>query len=225
MTNVASTFAKAVRGYAHHRKVKAALPVLDPAQKLVRSDRSEEDARRELVAVVQANPAAARIAMNLTERSIDPVTDRAYRLIRAAVDQAPVQPVDPAKEADLREYEHWSTIPIGDAFRDLEALVPGLAALGAKAEAWAAAHPSPEPEQEALQSLTTASKVGRLLSKAPGRDELVVRSDLARRIALTYLQIARGDDSRGDASRAYAEIAATPITVSVTGPLRRPPDQ
>jgi hypothetical protein len=182
---------------------------------------SDEDAKRELAPAVEMNRSAARVAMTRTERSINPVADRAYRLIRAAVDDAPVPPVDPAKEPKVREIERWSQMPLRDVFQSLEPIVPGLGALGAQAEAWGAAHPSASQEQRLLQSLRISRKARRLLAKARNRDEVVLQCDLARRIALEYVAIALGDPSRGDASRSFAEIEATPITTTIT--WGRPP--
>src|SRR4051812_34079889 len=108
--------------------------------------------------IVRMNRDAAAAAIKRTERSVDRVGDRASRLIRAALDDAPVQPVDPAKAPLLQEFERWSQVPIREAFGRLDALAPGLAALGVEAEAWAAAHPGASEEARIFQSLKRSRK-------------------------------------------------------------------
>lgn len=221
MPALGSKIATVVRGYATYRSTKRARPVLVPAVRLARSDASDEDARQQLVPLVRRHPDAAQEVIERGRRSPDPVVDRASRLVRAARDGTLVPPVDPAKEAQLREFRSWSDVPLREAFARLEVIAPRLTALRAEAEAWHAAHPAADIEQRTFPWLRMTREVRRVLTQVPDQEQLVLRSDLAWRIALEYLEIALGDLRRGDASRSHAEIAATPNLVTFT--IGRPP--
>lgn len=197
------------------------MPVLEPATDLARSPVSDAEALQELAPLVARHPEATERALELGRRSISPDGDRAYRLIRAVVEGGPVRPVDPAKAPMIREFERWAELPVGDAFRQLTDLVPDLAGVGAEAEEWQRMHPNAEAEQHFRIQMRLGRTVGRLFENARDSEELVIRCDLARIIALEYLEVALGDRRRGDASTSVSQMMATPYTGTIT--FGRPP--
>jgi hypothetical protein len=197
-------------GYLTYRKTKRALPVLEPATDLARSPVSDADALRKLAPLVAANREAAELARQVTERSIDPADDRAYRLINAALEGGPVKPVDPAKAAFVSEFRRWIELSVGEAFRRLAELEPAVAPIGAEAAAWAEAHPDADFDQRLDIHLRLTRDAARLFPDWRKSEELVIGSGLARTIALQYVEVALGDHERGDLATPLGEISVTP---------------
>ena len=143
-----------------------------------------------LVAVGSALMAAA--ALNLGSRSPDPIEDRAYRLIKACVEDMPVLPIASDKVPRVREYERWTAMPIGEAFERLERIAPALSQLRA-----------------ATRALRESSS-----------DDVIVSSGLGRSIAIACLDVYLEAGGDADLERSFADIRATKkrFTIEVLPP-------
>jgi hypothetical protein len=208
-------------GYLSFRKAKRAMPVLKPAADIARSHMSDQDALREVASLVAGNREAAELAHQVTERSIDPANDRAYRLISAALEGGPVRPVDPAKAPMVSEFRRWTELPLGEAFRQLSEREPEVAPIGAQAAAWGETNATADFDQRTRIERRLMRDAARLFPDWRESDELVIRSGLARTIALEYIEVALGDHARGDLATPLGEIMVTPYRVTIS--FGRPP--
>lgn len=112
--------------------------------------------------------------------------------------------------------ERWRRLPLGDAFRELSNLVPDLKAIGAEADAWAAAHPEAGATDNLRPFMRLTKRVDELLEyPRESSPELVIRSGLARSIAVEYLLVALGDRGRGDIDTPFAEISQKPFSGTI----------
>jgi hypothetical protein len=192
-------------------ELKKALPVLAPAYRVALSDLPDEAAKLELVAVVRAHPEASQVALRRTGLpEAGYLTDRQHRLIKAAVTGMPVEPIEAERSAEFAAEAHLGRIPIDQAFDQLEALVPDLADRRAKAEAWREAHTTADRMERLRMFRSLTSGIDLLLGPRAAHSDPLVRSQVARSVAVSYISILLGDTSHGDRTTPYFTIARTP---------------
>lgn len=187
-------------------------PVLEPADDLAHSDLTDEEALEQLRPTVQANLELARTMLpRANDGGRDYIRDRMRRLVVAAVEGTPVAPM-PAEYAAEMEL---GRLPIAEAFRQLEALVPALAALRIEAEAWRDAHPDSEPVRDWVRESGKLVKRARAVVGPESRNpDSLCRSPTADGVAVGYLLMLLRDTQRGDPSTPYFQFqyARTPAT-------------
>lgn len=127
------------------------------------------------------------------------VSDRAYRLLVAAMAGSGVLPVRPELQERFERERKLGLMPIGDAFAHLAAVVPALADLASEIER---NHSTPMMAYfDRARSLIDVNKE-RLGSR------------LATGLVLEYFSIIRGDTSRGDVSTPYFRIRDKPMVTA-----------
>jgi hypothetical protein len=197
------------RAFSGQQDLRASQVVLDRAAAIVRTHPGDAEAVAELRSVVSAEPGGARM---LLERFADgresARTDRIYRLVRAALDDAPVEPVDPANAVLFARLDELAQMPIGQAFRRLAEIEPALDGLTAKIDPYPV-DPGPEAEhtREALMwQLAQRRRVAKLAGPQARRDDPVLRAWQMQELVLAYLRIAAGDVSCGDEGTSYHDV-------------------
>ena len=206
-----------VRGYRTYRRHRPALALYVSAMEIARSGVPDAEAVEQVAALVAEDPKAAERALETTSRSVTADGDRMHRLLRAVIEGGPVAPVDPDKAPQIAEMERWRQLPLREAFRQLTDYVPELGPIGAEAEAWAAAHPDAGVTEQHRPFARLTRRVDELLEyPRESSPEPVIRSGLARSIAVEYVLVALGDRRRGDPDTTYAEISQKPFTVTIS---------
>jgi hypothetical protein len=191
--------------------------VLYPAVRLASSTASDDDARAQLRPLVQAHPEmASRVVEHLRKYRDAYVTDRAYRLVCAAIEDTPVQPVD----ADQREYfereRELLQLPNREAFARLARLVPELGEFVRQAASPGGGDALANPFSRLSRRLDTA--VGPL-SHHP---DPLVRSWLAVNVVFTHLDEVSGRPPRGETLTTKDGITVVTGSHSFRLPQRSP---
>jgi hypothetical protein len=168
------------------RELKKMGQVRPELMRAVYSHLSDEEAADRLRGVVRSDPPGARATLAYVTRirdgSCEYETDRAYRVLRAAMSGASPEPVSPGK-AELFERQRelgWSSLD--EAFDQLADAVPELAEVA-----------------QTVDSEPSASDWIKLVENVIGprspRDDPLLRSSLALTVAARYLGvISRGSD-------------------------------
>jgi hypothetical protein len=197
------------RAFSGQQDLRTSQVVLDRAAAIARTHPGDAEAVAELRSVVSAEPGGARM---LLERFADgresARIDRIYRLVRAALDDAPVEPVDPASAVLFARLDELAQMPIGRAFRRLAEIEPALDGLAAKIDPYPI-DPGPEAEHttEALAwRHAQRRRVAKLAGPKARRDDPVLRTSRMERLVLAYLRIAAGDVSCGDEGTPFHDV-------------------
>jgi hypothetical protein len=125
----------------------------EAAQRVARRDSSDEDALAELRAdIAGADVKALNASIDwLGALRVDYVTDRAFRLLSAFRDNAPIRPIDPAVRQQFVEELRLGRMPLSNAVEQLVQLQPRLRANLDDAIAHASrTNPSPEIARQVL---------------------------------------------------------------------------
>lgn len=199
-----------VWGFFRSQPARRDLPVVaNRALGLAGSELSDEEATAELREVVESHPETAHILRDHwsgggeTRRH-----DRAYRLLEAAMDNSPVQPVDPERLKVFDRLGQLARISIGEAFGQLVALVPALADFAERelASTGVGLDADRRSREGAHAALGQLRQLDSILGPKADHPDALVRTWRAQQIVLTYLNVARGDTSCGTLASSYAEI-------------------
>jgi hypothetical protein len=183
--------------------LRASHVVLERASEVVRTHPGDAEALAELRGVVGAEPGGARALLERFADSRETArTDRIYRLVRAALDDAPVAAVNPERAALFARLEALVQMPIGDAFRQLAEREPALDRLAATVDPFPTA--APVDGDEALGWLMKQHRrAAKLVGPRAGHADAVLRTHRMLQLVTAYLRIAAGDASCGDATTSY----------------------
>jgi hypothetical protein len=197
------------------RQLKKMANVRPELMQVVYSRLSDQDAADRLRPIANANQRAARATLKyvaeIRDRHSAYETDRAYRIMLAAVENTAPLPVD-AKDAALFERERglgW--LPLEDAFTFLVDLVPELGVLQQNAGALAAGGVpgTTQKHDEAMATDDSFREVRRQALSLVGVDsqnpDALVRSGLAAQVVLKYLEVAAGRPGAPDPTRPVFE--------------------
>jgi hypothetical protein len=179
------------------------VPPLDPAQfaaqsavyraaiRAAESPLGDEEAKVELRGAIGAHPAGVEPTVRHLRRD-SYVNDRAFRLLSAAAEGAPVAPM-PSESAELFEREReLGQMPMRGAFALLKRLEPTLDELERDVEAGRL------PVRESGFS-TSGVPLGRTVA----HEDPLLRSGLALNIAVCYLDVTAGSDRSTDLDTPY----------------------
>jgi hypothetical protein len=149
-------------------------------------------AAAELRAVVTAERAGARLLVERLALSRETAgTDRIHRLVRAALDDAPVAPVDLADAAFFARLQELDAMPIGEAFRQLADLQPALNGLVGSV--------GPDP-------IGQRRRVAKVVGPKAEHADPVIRAFRTERLVDAYLRIAAGNTADGDATTPWRDV-------------------
>jgi hypothetical protein len=180
--------------------------VIGHGMKISGLELSDEEARVRVAPVVKAKPSGAREALEfLADRRDEYLTDRAYRLIVAAMNGQSVINVDIDKQDLFSREAVLGRLPINDAFAHITELSPDLDYLREKVES-----------DPATYGPVMLKDIAEIVGPRAKRTDSLVRSRVAIGVTIEYLTILSGDARRGDINTCYFTINARP-----TGALRR----
>jgi hypothetical protein len=175
-------------------------PVVRAAHRAAESDEPDESAVLRLSSVVASAGRDARVALKyFADYRGEFETDRAYRLLEAAVKGEAVLPIREDCRELFGEEERLGRMPLADAFAVLAECTPGLRELAASASASADGEARAVEAKRESEERRGASSM--LLYEADDGDALL-DSVIARSIVAQYLQILEGSDD-SDPSCAY----------------------
>ncbi len=172
---------------------------------LARADLRDEEATTRLREVIETDRVSAELSVERMAKRRDSYTsDRAYRLLVAAMSGSVVQPIQP----DLRERfameRALGLMPIGEAFALLAKAIPGLTDVASDVE-----------RNRATPAVVYFDRVRALVDE--NRERLGSR--VATALVMGYLNIIAGDTSRGDISTPYFRLRDEPmVTVTTSRP-------
>jgi hypothetical protein len=185
------------------KDLRASQVVLDRAAEIARTHPGDAEAVAELRGVVLAEPGGARA---LLERFADgresARTDRIYRLVRAALADAPVEAADPADAQRFARLEALVRMPIGDAFRELAERQPALDRLAATVKPFPTAAPV-DADEAVVWRMAQHRRAAKLAGPRARHADAVLRTHRMLQLVTAYLRIAAGDASCGDATTSY----------------------
>lgn len=168
-------------------------------RRLAESQLSDEEAKRELQTEIAAHPAGVEPTLQLMSRGRDDyVGDRSYRLLRAAVDDNPVEPIAADAAELFRREEELGQMSIKDAFALLADLEPALHDVEGDVRAGR------------LTAQTKHRPIGSAevpLGPAWKHADPLLRSNLALSIARHYLDVLGGSDQLSDINQPYSAAA------------------
>ncbi len=170
---------------------------------LAASDAEDEPARRGLEAsLAAARPAAASLALErLASAAETSVSDRARRLLVAAIDREPVQPADPRRVELFEQLCELHALPVGDAFDRLAMLAPALRQLAEGVS------PYPAEEHERFDWFRReTARAGRHVGRDASGAIPLLRTNAAHQVVLAYLRIAAGNTELGGFEATCEEI-------------------
>jgi hypothetical protein len=188
---------------AHERTA----PFESAAQGLAYSTLSDEEACARLREWIGAVDEVVQEAVESSARSRRSYAyDRAYRLLSAAADSAPVQPVDPACAALFREEENVGRLPLDQAFDLLAAREPKLAELRAEAASQATTQ---RPDARWKSYRERNGQVIHVLREHRRRaDDPLLGTLLAQGIAMEYLRVIADVGPPRDLTESYFDDLA-----------------
>jgi hypothetical protein len=206
-------------GKATREQTERVQPVAQAAKHLAYSTLDDEAARAELLSRVTAPPELLReTAIYLSRRREDYVRDRAYRLVSAAAADGSVQPVPPERAEQFAREEALGRVSMEEAFKQLTAIEPALAAIEQQVRTGRHAAGGEGPS-------TISKEVQERLSKLVGggatRDDELLRSTLAGSLAGQYLEIIAGATHLGAPSESFFETPRKSFVATI--PVRRRP--
>lgn len=182
--------------------------LLRRALQMAESDLKDDEAVDELREQAQSNSRAARRALKLLRPMRGEfVGDRAYRLLAAATNDAPVEVVDADRRTLFTRERELSDRPIVDAIEQLIHLEPTLRAV----------LPENQPSDE------TTRQVASIVGPGSSHKDPLVRSQLAISIVSHYLAIREGNTQLGNLSTPYRS-APRKVVVRATPASDVPPD-
>jgi hypothetical protein len=174
---------------------------------LARSDLGDEDAAARLRAVIEADrPSAGLSVERMAERRDSYASDRAYRLLVAAMLGSAVRPIHPDLQERFALERALGLMPIGEAFARLAKAVPGLADVAREVE-----------KNQTTPVVDCVNRARALVDK--NRHRLAARN--ATGLIITYLRIIAGDTSRGDVSTSYFRLRDQPMVTATTSQAKR----
>jgi hypothetical protein len=160
--------------------------------RVVYSRLTDEEAAERIGGVVRASPPAARATLAYLRRMRDDFggyeTDRAYRLLIAAMNGAPPEPVSPANARLFERERSLGWMPLGAAFDQLVSEVPELAQVAR----WIQSRP---PVNEWV------TRVEDLVGPASSQSDPFLRSSVASTVVHRYLSVLGDDGDRRVLSR------------------------
>ena len=167
-----------------------AIEIRSEAVRLAPSDLGDEDLKSMLADTVGSDHHQLELAVrDLAELTPNYAYDRAARLLRAVLEDAPVAPVR-GEHAELFEWERKiAHLPPGDAYAELCALEPRLHDLLARTPEW-----KRKAEQSRLSTIhriravnRISRAVDRLLGPESGAEDPRLRSAVASGVAFNHL--------------------------------------
>jgi hypothetical protein len=172
--------------------------IVRAAVKAAQSPEGDSAAQTKLAGIIRDSPRAAQHALKMLRHSRDQFdSDRAYRLLEAALSGLPVQPIAPPDRELFAQEESLGRQPMSDAFARLKLVSPGLGELEATVD-------------QEISSLGQSdfTSVRRRLAPLVGpaaSDQLdsIARSQIALTIAAQYLAILGGDSRYGTQDTPY----------------------
>lgn len=168
--------------------------------KIAGLDLGDDEARVRVARIVGAKPEGARDAREfLKDRRSEYLTDRAYRLVVAAITGGPVMAVDIDKEKLFSAEAELGRLPINDAFARITELCSRLEYTRHRVEA------DPTTYGNAM-----LKEVGGMVGPRSDHIEGLARSRVAVGIAMEYLAILSGDTRRGGIDTCYFDISSQP---------------
>lgn len=174
---------------------------------LARSDLRDEDAAARLRAVIEADRASAGLSVErMAERRDSYASDRAYRLLVAAMLGSAVRPIHPHLQERFAMERALGLMPIGEAFERLAKAVPGLADVAREAEK--------------NQTTPVVDCVKRVRALVDGNRHCLPARN-ATGLIIAYLRIVAGDTSRGDLSTPYFRLRDQPMVTATTSQSTR----
>jgi hypothetical protein len=163
---------------------------------LAHSDLGDEVAREQLHETARTHPRGARGALrSLGVDRGEYDVDRAYRLLRAAISNREVEPIEHERAALFTREETLGRMAMSEALDLLRELQPAL----------------PEPGSDAFVASSLTTLLG---PRAVGSNDALVRSQLALSIATQYVAIVRGRSDLGSPTTPYF-LAPRKIVVSL----------
>lgn len=170
---------------------------------------SEDEAVEQLRPLVDRESMAARATLSYVAevRAASPeyITDRAYRIITAAIENRSPAPVRP-EDAEIFERQRglgWQ--PLEDAFEQLAISVPELREIARDASRRVGKDKGKEQRGNIAD---LQRRVRRLVGPRSGHSDPLVRSDLARSIAIRYVNAVAGGPHAADPQRPLWELDA-----------------
>lgn len=163
------------------------------ALKAAHSELNDVEAGKSLREQIQLHPRGARSALSLLGLTRDEfASDRAYRLLEAAIKNVSVEPVRGEMTDLFSREEKLGRLPLRDAFASLEQLEPALKSY--EQVSTGAAH----------DRQTARHSIGALVGPTASNDDPLIRSQLALSVASQFLAIVLdGASNLGDINTSY----------------------
>lgn len=168
---------------------------------------SDESIRVRLRGIARENASCLRdalVMLGVAPSADDYHTNRARRLLEAALEDRPVEPPPPDRVLIFEREKRLDELPLDDAYAELCKLEPRLSDL----MAWAARHDQPRPRpglragaKDLRRLARLQNAVGELVGPAVASAEPLLRSPIAARVATTYVLSLDGFPTSGAAAR------------------------
>jgi hypothetical protein len=129
------------------------------------------------------------MAKEVRDREGGYVSDRAYRILVAAINEAAPEPIHPDLASVYEREKHLAFVPLQEAFEELSSSVPALGEIGDRATALGRAEDGEDAHAGFRQIWRHADKLIGPRSRHP---DPLVRSPLARMVVVRYLGAAAG---------------------------------
>ncbi len=169
------------------RELKKMGRVRPELMRVVYSQLSEQEAAAGIREVVRSDPRGAKATLAYVTRIRDDAcqydTDRAYRVLRGALIDAPPEPARPDKAALFERQRELGWASLGEAFDQLADAVPELAHLAKTVES--------EPPNS-----TWIRRAQELVGPRSSQTDPLLRSSLASSVVARYLDVLSKDADR-----------------------------
>ena len=166
---------------------------MTPLLRVVESEVSDPEAVDRMRPVVLPEPRAARrtlaVVKGVRDREGGYVQDRAYRILKAAINDAAPEPVRPDLALLYEREKNLAFVPLQDAFEELRNAVPALGEIGDRAAALRRGKDAEGARDAFRQIWRDADK---LVGRRCAHPDPLVRSALARMVVAHYLTAAAG---------------------------------